>query len=232
MTLCGCEGNGQTVGSGNQPDSKPAVKTDEQFTLKMNESKKIKNADIEITVIRIGRKWTDKSESLDFAFSVKHGGKIEIFSSPLPDSITAGKYKIEVIKTEPFGEGYAIFLVKKDDPVEKTDSKDAAAKFVERFGWHIDDSVAPQKVPIDFPKNFDGLPFYHYQSASQRSGVDMTPLLGRKREMLKYTLREKRSDNGQNFTVYAHLIIENDKVVGAWQTDSSSRAPGIYSFGK
>ncbi len=85
---------------------------------------------------------------------------------------------------------------------------------------------------IEFPDNFNGLPFYHYQSASQRSGVDMTPLLGKKVEMLKFTLKEKQLDRQAAFTTYAHLIIENGQVMGAWRTDSSARAPGIYSLEK
>ena len=231
LTLFGCENFGQSA------------KIGEPFKLKMNESAKVGGAGIVITVIRIGRKWLADGggESLDFSFSVKHGGKTEIYSEYLPAPITAGKYKIEIVETDPFG-GYATFIVTKNDAVKnnaatkndaKTDSTDeAAAKFVEKFGWHIDESIPPPKIPIEFPKNFNGLPFYHYQSASERSGVDMTPLLGKTVEMLKYTLKEKRSDRGSEITIFAHLIIENGKIVGAWRTDSSDSTPGIYSFEK
>ena len=58
----------------------------------------------------------------------------------------------------------------------------------------------------------------------------MTPLRGKKVEMFKYTLREMQNDQGKDFTVFAHLVIENGKVAGAWRTDSSTRTPGIYSF--
>ena len=229
-SVFGCQGFGRTV------------KVGEPFTLKTTESARVRGADVEITVIRIGRKWLANGggESLDFSFSVKHDGKTEIYSEFSPAPITAGNYKIEIVKTEPFGDGYATFIVTKSDSLKndattkndaKKDSNDAvAAEFVGKFGWHVDDSIAPVKVPMEFPKNFDGLPFYHYQSASQNSGVDMTPLLGKKVEMLKYTLKEKRTDKGRDFTVFAHLIIENGAVVGAWQTDSSDAAPGIYSF--
>ncbi len=118
----------------------------------------------------------------------------------------------------------------KTAPVAAEKSFPVAAKFVEKFGWHIDKSIAPIKVPMEFPKNFNGLPFYHYQSASTSSGVDMTPLLGKKVKMLKYTLREKQTNRGTEITNFAHLIIENGAVVGAWQTDSSGASPGIYSF--
>ncbi len=242
MMLFGCQGNGQTVKPDEKPvkpdeksDSKTAVKIGEQFTLKNNEAAKVEGTGIEITVNRIGRKWLANGggESLDFSFSIKHDGKTKIYSHPVPELITAGKYKIEVVKTEPFGYGYAIFVVTKNDSVRKTDSNDeAAAKFVEQFGWHIDEAVPPTKIPMEFPKNFNGIPFYHYQEASKSSGVDMTPLLGRTVEMLKYTLKEKRPDRNQDYTVFAHLIIENGTVVGAYQTDSSARAPGIGSFVK
>ncbi len=228
MILFGCQSFGQTV------------KVGEPFTLKSNEAAKIKDTNIEITVNRIGRKWlANGGEYLDFTFSVKQGEKTESYSNPVPPVITAGGYKIEVVKTEPFGDGYAVFIVSKNDSVKSDsikkndDSIDAvAAKFVEQFGWHLDESIAPVKVPLEFPNNFEGLPFYNYQAASTTSGVDLTPLLGKKVDMLKYTLKEKQSDRGTDYTSFAHLIIENGKVVGAWRTDSSDRTPGIYSFGK
>ena len=222
ITIFGCNLRGQT--------GELAV----PFTLKLNESKKIAGADIEVTVNRIGRKWlANGGESLDLSFTVAHNGKIESYSSPLPDSMTAGDYKIEVVKTEPFGDGYAIFVVTKKDSVKKADSNDeAAAKFVESFGWHIDESVPPTKIQMEFPKDFNGLPFFHYQASSKSSGVDMTLLLGKTVEMLRYTLQEKQKTRGSEITNFAHLIIENGKIVGAWRTDSSASAPGIYSFGK
>ena len=228
LTLLGCEGFGQSA------------KIGEPFTLKTNESAKVRGTKIEITVNRIGRKWLANGggESLDFTFSVKRGGKSETYSHPLPELITAGDYKIEVVKTEPFGYGYAIFVVTKIDESktespEKNDSNfNVADKFVGQFGWHIDDAISPVKNALEFSQNFDGLPFYHYQYASLKSGVDMTPLSGKKVEVLKYTLREKHPDEVNDFTIFAHVIIENGKVVGAWRTDSSSRAPGIYSFEK
>lgn len=243
LTFFGCEGNGQIAKKPDEkpvktiesPDSKPAARIGEPFTLKNNESAKVEAANLEITVNRIGRKWRANGggESLDFSFSVKRDGKVESYSHPLPDLITAGDYKIEVVKTEPFGYGYAIFLVTKNDSVKKIETNDdAAAKFVEPFGWHIDESVKPVKTALEFPKNFNGLPFYHYQSASERSGVDMTPLLGRTVEVLRYTLREKQPTRGSEITNFAHLIIENGAVAGAWRTDSSDAAPGIYSFEK
>jgi len=247
LFLLSCEGNGQTAESDKKPvkaveksDAKSAVKIGEQFTLKTDESAKIDGTDIEITVKRIGRKWLANGggESLDFTFSVKRGGKSETYSHPLPERITAGDYKIEVVKTEPFGYGYAGFVVtkideSKNESLEKTDSTfDVANRFVGQFGWHIDDAVFPAKTALEFPNNFDGLPFYHYQYASLKSGIDMTPLSGKKVEVMKYALKEKQSDKGNDYTIFAHLIIENGKVVGAWRTDSSSRAPGIYSFEK
>jgi hypothetical protein len=221
LSLFGCEGFGRTAEIG------------EQFTLKTKESSKVRGTGIEITLNQIGRKWLANGggETLDLSFSVKHNGSVKTYTESSPDPITAGKYKIEVVKTEPFGEGYAIFVVNKNETAEnKTD--DAAAKFVEQFGWHIDESISPTKIALEFPNNFDGLPFNHYESASQRSGVDMSSLLGKTIEMLKYTLREKQNDREKDFEIFAHLIIENGKVVGAWRTDSSSRAPGIYSFVK
>jgi Domain of unknown function (DUF4830) len=242
MNIFACRGNGQTVKLADNsvkpvesPDSKPKVKIGEQFTLKMHESAKVEGADIEITLNRIGRKWLANGggESLDFDFSVKHDGKIENYSHLPLTLIRAGEYKIEVVKTEPFGDGDAIFVVTKIDSVKTPDSNDeTAAKFVEQFGWHIDEAVPPTEIPIEFPKTFDGIPFYHYQLASKNSGVDMTPMLGKKAAILKYTLKEKQSEQGEDFTIYAHLIVENGKVVGAWRTDSSSREPGIYSFDK
>lgn len=241
LFLFSCKGNSQTVEFDKQPvkpieksDAKAAVKIGEQFTLKTDESAKIDGADIEITVKRIGRKWLANGggESLDFTFSVKHGGKNKAYSNPLPELITAGDYKIEIVKTEPFGYGYAVFVVTKIDESKNDSDFNIANKFVGQFGWHIDGAISPAKNALDFPNNFDGLPFYHYQFASLKSGVDMTPLSGKKVEVLKYTLEEKQSDKGNDFTIFAHLIIENGKVVGAWRTDSSSRAPGIYSFDK
>jgi hypothetical protein len=236
LTLFGCQGFGQSAKPG------------EPFTLKLNESAKIEG--IEITVNRIGRKWLAKGggETLDFTFTVKYDGKTQSYSNPVPELIMAGDYKVEVVKTEPFGYGYAIFVVTKyrsemKDAAEKEESKDSskkendrngavAAKFVEQFGWHLDESISPVKIDLEFPPNFDGLPFNLYQSAAQRSGIDMTPLLGKKVEMLRFTLREKQNEGGKDFEIFAHLIIENGKVVGAWRTDSSARAPGIYSFVK
>lgn len=221
LNLLGCEGFGRTAEIG-----KP-------FTLKTNESVKIGWTGIQVTLNRIGRKWLANGggESLDFSFSVKYDGKTEIYSDSSPAPITKGKYKIEVVKTEPFGEGFATFIVNKNETAKNANDA-AAAKFVEKFGWHIDESIAPVKIPMEFPDNFRGLPFYHYQSASEASGVDITPLLGKKVEMLKYTLTEKQKDRGTDYTTYAHLIIENGLVVGAWRTDSSASAPGIYSFVK
>ena len=201
LTLFGCEDFGQSA------------KIGEPFKLKMNESAKVGGAGIVITVIRIGRKWLANGggESLDFNFSVKHDGKVEIYSAylPVPDLITAGEYKIEVVKTEPFGEGYAIFVVTKNDAVKNNEvTKNGCENKIQptklprnssrSFGWHIDESIPPTKMPIEFPKNFDGLPFYHYQSVSERSGVDMTPLLGKTtRDAEIYAQRKaKRSRNG------------------------------------
>lgn len=125
----------------------------------------------------------------------------------------------------------AFTVTKATDAAKPTDAKDAvAAKFVEKFGWHIDDAVKPSLAELDFPQSFSGLPFYHYQSASMASGVDMTPLLGKKVEMRRYTLKEKTTRSGQGFTMYVHLIIENGEVMGAWRTDSSASAPGISSM--
>jgi hypothetical protein len=153
LTLFGCQGKGQIVKPGepiNPVMIKQTAQLGEPFTLKLNESAKIDGAaGIEITVNRIGRKWSANGggESLDFVFSIKHGEKTENYSNPVPPLVTVGEYKIEVIKTEPFGYGYATFIVTINDSGTKTDSNEiAAAKFAEHFGWHIDESISPAKI--------------------------------------------------------------------------------------
>ena len=131
LVLFGCEGYGRTV------------RLDEEFTLKSKESATIEDTDIEITVNRIGRKWLKKGgEKLDFTFSVKNAGKTKSYANPLPPLIVAGDYKIEVVKTNPFGEGSATFIVKKKDLSNKSASNDSAPNFVAQFGWHIVESIS------------------------------------------------------------------------------------------
>ena len=218
LSLCGCEGFGRTA------------KIGEPFTLKTNESATVRGTGIQITLNHIGRKWGTKpqdGESLDLSFSVSYNGKTETYSEDLSKPITVGKYKIEAVETEPFGTGYVIFVVNKND------SNDAvAADFVEKFGWHIDESIAPTKISLEVPTNFNNPSFGLYQSASKAAGLDLSGLRGKTVELWKYTLKEKQSDGKQKISVFACLIIENGKIAGAWRSDSSARVPGIYSLDK
>ena len=107
-SVFGCQGFGQSS------------KVGAPFTLKNSESARVRGADIEVTVIRIGRKWLANGggELLEFSFSVKHDGKTEIYSGSSPAPITAGEYQIEIVETDPFGYGSATFIVKKKDSVK------------------------------------------------------------------------------------------------------------------
>lgn len=129
----GCDAFGQTARIG------------EPFTLKAKESATLHGTGIQITLNRIGRKWgttPNAGESLDLSFSVKRAGQIHNFNESSPAPIEIGEYKIEIVKTEPFSEGFVTFVV------NKSDSNDAvAAEFVERFDWHIDEKSAPTKMP-------------------------------------------------------------------------------------
>lgn len=209
------------------------VKLSEPFTLKTTESATVSGTGIKITLEQVAKVRgvnPDRGEELAFSFKVKYDGQIHTYSYPAPEGIAVGKYRIKVVKAEPETSS-AIFIVDENKDA-RNPADDAAAKFVEKFGWHIDEFVAPAKIELEMPSNFNGLPFYHYQSASMRSGVDMTPLLGKKVTITKYTLKEKQKDHEEDFTVFAYLIIENGRVAGAWRTDSSASAPGIYSFVK
>lgn len=146
LCLFGCEGFGHTAEIG------------EQFTLKTKESAKVRGTGIEIILNRIGRKWGANprdGESLDLSFTVKYGGNTKTYTEFSPDPIIAGKHRVEIVKTEPFGEGYVIFVVNKTETAGTKPNDAAATAFVEQFDWQTGAWKADLSFREPEPYSFD-----------------------------------------------------------------------------
>lgn len=107
-----------------------------------------------------------------------------------------------------------------------------ALEFLKKFNLSIDETIPVTLIDIDFPKAFTSLPWAHYQAASEISGFDLELLKGCFAKLHKYTLVEKSKTPKGEFTKFAYLAFQHNKLVGAWWSDSSPSAPNINGFRK
>ena len=102
-------------------------------------------------------------------------------------------------------------------------AQDQAKAWLASYGWHV---TGPSTSHSDtVPRDLSGLPWTHYRLASESAGMALELGGGRKIELLRFPLREKDTSGG---AAYAHLATLRGRIIGAWLSSDSPRAPGIY----
>jgi hypothetical protein len=99
---------------------------------------------------------------------------------------------------------------------------DPAVALIQKYGWSVEGQ--PTVTVMDVPESLTGLPFTHYQSASESIGFDLTPAQGMRLSLQRYTLT-KRTKSGAH--LFAHVALLEGRIVGAWLSTDAPVAPGI-----
>lgn len=100
---------------------------------------------------------------------------------------------------------------------------ESAAALLKPYDWEPEGEATLLKFEI--PKEFNGIPFLHYQHASEAIGLDLRQAAGKTLELRKQplTARTARSDS----RIYAYLAVDEGRLVGAWLASDAPVAPGI-----
>lgn len=134
------------------------------------------------------------------------------------------KYSIQLEDINPWGSeqrglsGYSVKIKINTAP---------SVVFVESFGWTVDHIIGEDSLAI--PTSFEGLPFYHYYSASQGVGSGLDSLAGQTVRFQKLILKEQGQSKDEK--IYAYIIIDKYKVYTGWIA-YSEKASGISSLKK
>jgi hypothetical protein len=211
---------------------------EESIELKTNETVSIRGTGLKITLNSTGRQWVmdvngrNGSERPYCSITAKLDNKEEKFTLRLDAPAEIGEYLVTVTKINPFGAGACTMVVKHkegastaSEPQNDTNDIDAGSAFLSRYNWHTQGE--PKEIPLDFPKELNGLPFFHYQRASEAIGLDLKKVAGKHIPIRKYTLTETAPRSGG--TMYAYLVFDNNEIVGAWLAADSPVTPGIAS---
>lgn len=94
---------------------------------------------------------------------------------------------------------------------------------LKQHGWGVERQKA--SVQLELPDKFGGLPFFHYQKASQAIGLDLTPGSGKTVTLHQYLLTERSRQ--EKYALYAHVALLKGRVIGAWLSTEAPIAPGI-----
>jgi hypothetical protein len=212
------------------------VNVDESTELKTGESVSIRGTGIKLTLNSTGREWVmdakgrGGSERPYCSFTANFDGKEEKFTLRLGVPVEIKEYLVSATAINPFGKGTCTIVIKPKNNTSTTseaktsqDDKDPGVAFLAGYNWHVQGK--PTEIPLDFPKEFNSLPFFHYQSASEAIGLDLRKAAGKRIPIRKYTLTEKAPRSGG--TMYAYLVFDNNEVVGAWLAADSPVTPGI-----
>jgi hypothetical protein len=97
--------------------------------------------------------------------------------------------------------------------------------FVENFGWTVDHIISEDSLSI--PTSFEGIPFYHYRSASEGVGSGLDSLAGQTVRFQKLALKEGGQNKDEK--IYAYVVIDKYKAYTGWIA-FSEKAPGIGSL--
>jgi hypothetical protein len=97
---------------------------------------------------------------------------------------------------------------------------------LEQYGWTPKGEPIVQPMTIPQPANFNhpGPPFNLYLEASKTVGMDFTPWAGQELQLRTYFLGHEPIEN---LEVYGHLLVEEQRVVGAWVSVKRQR-PGVH----
>lgn len=101
-------------------------------------------------------------------------------------------------------------------------ASDSALALIQQYGWSVDGK--PTVTAMEVPDSLTGLPFTHYQSASEGIGLDLTPARGKRISLQRYTLT-RRTKSGDR--LFAHVALLEGRIVGAWLSTDAPVAPGI-----
>ena len=206
---------------------------DEPIELKTKETVSIRGTALKITLNLTGRECVKKKKKRNSGerpycqIAARLDGKEEKFNLRLGVPVAIGDYAISASSINPFGAGSCTIIVKqkKSTTTESQKDKDASVDFLAKYGWRVQGS--PTEIALEIPKELTGLPFFHYQSASESVGLDLKKAAGKTLPIRKYTLTEKAPRSGG--TLYAYLAFDNAEIVGAWLAADSPVTPGIAS---
>lgn len=212
---------------------------DEPIELKTKESVSIRGTGVKLVLESTGREWVldvngrNGSERPRCEFIARFDGKEEKFTLRLGAPKEINNHLIAATSINPFGIGNCTIVVKHKDSTSTAtsetqndkDDNDLGVAFLSQYNWHVLDK--PVEIPLDFPKELNGLPFFHYQRASESIGLDLNKVAGKNLPIRKYTLTETAPRSGG--AMYAYLVFDNNEIVGAWLAANSPVTPGIAS---
>jgi len=211
------------------------AKIGEEFTLKSKESISVKDAEIKITLNEIGREWLANGGERAFcSITIKHKNTETKSSISVGKPVIVGDYAVQMFRANPFGNGDATFIVRQKKDVQSSDTNQAeentpknkaAIEFLANYKLTVE--IKYKESSITFPETLTGLPFTHYQSASSSAGFDLSPYKKKTLALLSFKLNEKTK---RGSALFAHLVFDKEKVVGAWMTTDAPVAPGIVSI--
>ena len=108
-------------------------------------------------------------------------------------------------------------------PGRDGESAEPALELVREHGWKP--RGAAQETAYEVPQP-GGLPFVNLQSASSDIGLDLTPVAGRTLRQKKFVVGKTRS----GYTLFAFVVLDGKRPVGAWIGTDGPAAPGIWSL--
>jgi len=83
----------------------------------------------------------------------------------------------------------------------------------------------PTLIEFEIPREMNGIPFLHYQHASEAVGLDLRQAGGKTLQLRKQPLTARTSRS--NSQIYAFLAVDDGRLVGAWLASDAPVAPGI-----
>lgn len=107
------------------------------------------------------------------------------------------------------------------DPLDKK-----ASRLLQEHGWAV--AGEANEVEILIPKDLSGLPFFHYQMASNKIGLNLSVAAGREVDIRRYTLTERSPKSG--YRLFAHVAFLDGRIIGAWLATEAPIAPGLAAL--
>ena len=100
--------------------------------------------------------------------------------------------------------------------------------FLKKYGWELEGKAKQQT--IDIPAELNGPAFTNYQSRCQAVGLNLEPFRGRKGLPFYVCTLKQRTGKANTYKIFAYLVVDQEKVVGAWLGTDAPVAPGLSSL--